>query len=977
MVSALDLVADSFQSLGAKKLATPNKPAFETAIRERKLRKGQEALPFDTVLHSEDSSAKIKNLQTYLRRLGMDGEVPILFANAVAIPQDDNWLQAMSYRVNMDLQQLQRAVQEGVFEEDTWLPNYFLFQASHSRNAIVIPEDPSTIKFANLRQVHADFRENFDRQPKVSADGESKKEDWAHMIVVGDFDTEDGLKLLADAMEYASSKPEVEILMLHNPRTSRSSEASARLKQLFEGTEKPDFVAVVALIKEFQSWHDELHKDVEKYDEQYWQGAQSLAEAIGFKPGQKGLVFNGRLVGPIPSSTTFNVDDFAQLSDYEKSKRLAPVMQAISELELEEKLVDRLTLAKIASIVAVSGISDVPEGIFEGPPGTRTDRFKFWSSRYSSFSVPSSTDPSIQIVTALDPTTEVSQRWIPILKVLSELDGVDLHVYLNPREKIQEIPIKRFYRHVLSSKPTFDSTGSLLRPQATFSGIPTSALLNLGMDVPPSWLVAPSDSIHDLDNIKLNSLPPEASTITAIYSLENILIEGHSRDTSNNSPPRGVQLLLGTDKSAHSADTIIMANLGYFQFKANPGFWRISLKPGRSSKIFSLESVGSMGYSAAPGDLTTEVSLLSFQGVTLFPRLSRNPGHEESDVLEQPPKAGTAASYLSRGLNIANTALSTLGLQKSPHADINIFSVASGHLYERMLAIMMASVRSHTTHTVKFWFIEQFLSPSFKSFLPTLAEHYNFSYQLITYKWPHWLRPQTEKQREIWGYKILFLDVLFPLSLEKVIFVDADQIVRTNMFDLVQHDLKGAPYGFTPMCDSRVEMEGFRFWKTGYWKSFLRGLPYHISALYVVDLKKFRELAAGDRLRQQYHQLSADPNSLSNLDQDLPNHMQMSIPIHSLPQEWLWCETWCDDGSLGNAKTIDLCNNPLTKEPKLERARRQVPEWTQYDDEIGKLREGWEEGRDAGADAGAGGGGSNGGAEGDMEEEGKKVRDEL
>lgn len=205
---------------------------------------------------------------------------------------------------------------------------------------------------------------------------------------------------------------------------------------------------------------------------------------------------------------------------------------------------------------------------------------------------------------------------------------------------------------------------------------------------------------------------------------------------------------------------------------------------------------------------------------------------------------------------------------------------------------------------------------------------------MVTYKWPHWLRAQREKQREIWGYKILFLDVLFPLSLDKVIFVDADQIVRTDMYELVTHDLQGAPYGFTPMCDSRTEMEGFRFWKQGYWKSFLRGLPYHISALYVVDLRRFRQIAAGDRLRQQYHQLSADPNSLSNLDQDLPNHMQHTLPIHSLPQEWLWCETWCADEDLAAARTIDLCNNPMTKEPKLDRARRQVPEWTTYDEEI-------------------------------------------
>jgi len=36
---------------------------------------------------------------------------------------------------------------------------------------------------------------------------------------------------------------------------------------------------------------------------------------------------------------------------------------------------------------------------------------------------------------------------------------------------------------------------------------------------------------------------------------------------------------------------------------------------------------------------------------------------------------------------------------------------------------------------------------------------------------------------------------------------------------------------------------------------------------YVVDLVRFRQIAAGDRLRGQYQALSQDPNSLSNLDQ--------------------------------------------------------------------------------------------------------------
>jgi UDP-glucose:glycoprotein glucosyltransferase len=92
-----------------------------------------------------------------------------------------------------------------------------------------------------------------------------------------------------------------------------------------------------------------------------------------------------------------------------------------------------------------------------------------------------------------------------------------------------------------------------------------------------------------------------------------------------------------------------------------------------------------------------------------------------------------------------------------------------------------------------------------------MAKRFGFKYEMVTYKWPEWLRSQSEKQRIIWAYKILFLDVLFPLSLDKVIFVDADQVVRSDLKELVDMDLKGAPYGYTPFCDSRKEIEGFRF----------------------------------------------------------------------------------------------------------------------------------------------------------------------
>lgn len=147
---------------------------------------------------------------------------------------------------------------------------------------------------------------------------------------------------------------------------------------------------------------------------------------------------------------------------------------------------------------------------------------------------------------------------------------------------------------------------------------------------------------------------------------------------------------------------------------------------------------------------------------------------------------------------------------------------------------------------------------------------------------------------------------------------------------------------------------GFQFWRQGYWADHLRGKPYHISALYVVDLQVFRQQAIGDRLRGVYDSLAKDPNSLANLDQVpltrpsfilwsvsricqiMPSMWSLSIPylrngsgvrhgaLRSQRRRFS-SPSSCDIHSLFQAKTIDLCNNPLHKEPKLDMARRWAP----------------------------------------------------
>ncbi len=63
----------------------------------------------------------------------------------------------------------------------------------------------------------------------------------------------------------------------------------------------------------------------------------------------------------------------------------------------------------------------------------------------------------------------------------------------------------------------------------------------------------------------------------------------------------------------------------------------------------------------------------------------------------------------------SKSASSSSSSNKKPGGDvINVFTVASGHMYERLQKIMMLSVLNHTKSKVKFWFISNYMSPHHK-----------------------------------------------------------------------------------------------------------------------------------------------------------------------------------------------------------------------------------------------------------------------
>ncbi|KXS19757.1 glycosyltransferase family 24 protein [Gonapodya prolifera JEL478] len=957
IVSVLQAARDKGEQDSIVALA---KPIFQTVVHESAPKhqvRGDVTAPLDELLASLDDS--LTETKEYMNRLGVSAKESIAFCNGKPIVLDESWSQTMVSVYFQQIDYLVRSLYEDRVNDETDVFEFFAtLPGVHSRRNPYLFTGSETVPVIDTNQVP---RENV-----IYIAKDPKKTYPVSIWVISDFSDEAGVKLLREALAAINDDTSNARIGLVTSRHFASTRAKSIALQLRKAPVDRT-IPTVALDDAMIAIENALtEENLERINREHSATTESdISEFLAdneLPTLQVNLiVHNGRVIGPLGPGHYLTSSDINIAISMDFHDRISPVAERIEKiLSIRDNVpqghvVSEMIMQCTSTASLGSTLNELHSGLYKAPKSrTGFDPLQPTPLEPSEFQIGDMTKAHFFFSATLDPLTADSQKVSAILHRLSEIEGnlVHVRIRLEPTPKLTEVPLKRFYRYVFNPRVEVNPSGRVVASSAIFHGLPENALLTLGLDAPERWLVTPIASLHDLDNIKLSDLDLRSRKrgIESTFALKNILIEGHSRDATTNAPPRGAQLILGTEDRREIVDTMIMANLGYFQLKANPGIWELNLREGRSTDVYNidlvtdeakkmmLQKVDRVSGNANPRH---SVILRSLEGVTLFVRLSKKAGMEKEDVLA-PEKVDPAKLIpkSSGGVFGSIKALFQRPLDAVPskkNTAINIFSVASGHLYERFMSIMFVGVMRHTSSPVKFWLIENFLSPSFKDTLPRLAERYGFDYELVTYKWPYWLRKQTEKQRTIWGYKILFLDVLFPMSLDRVIFVDADQIVRTDLRELIEMDIRGAAYAFTPMGDSRKETEGFRFWKTGYWANHLQGRPYHISALYLVDLERFRQMAAGDILRSQYQMLSADPESLANLDQDLPNNLQDQVPIFSLSRDWLWCETWCDDESFKTAKTIDLCNNPMTKEPKLDRAKRRIPEWAVYDAEVAEL----------------------------------------
>lgn len=352
-------------SVEKKEISKASKKVFESTVKEAKLRKGKQALTFEEVLDSPNLDTRVEKTRGWGKRLGVTSKVPPAFINGLAIPRAEDWVRQMSARLEPDVLTLQRAVFESA-TEDMPLEALLLGESPATRrNTHIFPEDEVTINQVNIADVMQQHQEIFSKLPIVSS--EPHKNNYPAVFwVVGDFDEADGFDILKAVATVQQSTPGVILVAINNPELLSPNPSFSTLlhhlneKNFFTNPERllqlmdeippsrkhEEFPKIDILVQHAQpevkseSWYINEHVESGKF----WKASQRILESTGLKLGQRGLVLNGRVVGPIPKEDEFTEEDVKQLLEYEKEKRIDSVLQAADELEILAKLSEYASL---------------------------------------------------------------------------------------------------------------------------------------------------------------------------------------------------------------------------------------------------------------------------------------------------------------------------------------------------------------------------------------------------------------------------------------------------------------------------------------------------------------------------------------------------------------------------------------------------------------------------------------------------------
>lgn len=632
----------------------------------------------------------------------------IAFINGERVAVDERWISKLSASLGRDLEALTEALRSGELQdeimEDTDSVEGFFYRRpetlSHFSPLVdrLVAQRPLEI----VATAHA---------PVIWSSPDAN----VSLILVADLDRPESQSVLRAALAAAQEAP-YELRAVHQPGTKSLGAVSSGLFSLLSNFGRP-----ADLREQVDAILDSPGSAALPDSQRWWEDHAVSLEPLG---GQVALVLNGKPL--LADAHEVSTSDLLAIIKLEGAQRASALRESIAPL------VGAVSAGQLAQVrYAVYEARRDPFYSTGVAPRLREALSNIITEHGSAISVGSRGSP-LSLVLALDPTSDEAPQFAASLALLERFPNVHVKVVFNPprpgeddeldprrvmagmKQKDPEPPelpalAKRFTRHLVPEL-NFDAHGRRVMHPLFFGGnsLPQDEVLTLTLVAPPAWHTMPAKALYDLDNLRLAALPEgQDAGVEVTYSLEGLLVQGHAVDLSSRQrdPPSGMQLLLQRPRvpsalvSAHahtsdseSHDTIVMANLAYFQFRAQPGQWSLHLRPGRTAEVYKL----AQGQEFA-------ISLASLEGITVQPKFVKRAGMANVRLVEDPEApttttvidedgyvqmvpTGSGASVWSK---LGSKVKSLLPKSTSRHADINIFTIASGHLYERFMSIMI------------------------------------------------------------------------------------------------------------------------------------------------------------------------------------------------------------------------------------------------------------------------------------------------
>lgn len=154
---------------------------------------------------------------------------------------------------------------------------------------------------------------------------------------------------------------------------------------------------------------------------------------LKLKAGERAVIANGRVLGPLDDDETFTLEDFSLLERFTRTSYLEKINVALEATAEDEEPITSNDLLKIIHLLV-------------SRPQTKS-RFEisYAGDQYSAVKIPAAhpEQAAFDIVVVVDPVSRGAQKIGSILQVLQEVLNCNIRIFLNSVEKNSDMPLKR------------------------------------------------------------------------------------------------------------------------------------------------------------------------------------------------------------------------------------------------------------------------------------------------------------------------------------------------------------------------------------------------------------------------------------------------------------------------------------------------------------------------------------------------------